>query len=199
MPRNSIAEARNTREAILRRSVEVASVEGLEGLTFGRLADDLQLSKAGLVGHFGSKVQLQLATLERAVAMFRREVIDPSEEAAPGLPRLRRICDAWCGYIDRSAFPGGCFISAASFELDDRPGEVRDMLVDMERTWRAILTKQARLAVEAGQLPPGTDPKQVAYELMALALGAVQARQLLDDKSAGRRCRVAMKRVLRAQ
>jgi AcrR family transcriptional regulator len=196
MPRNSLAQARDTRAAILDRALEVASVDGLEGLTFGRLADDMALSKAGLVGHFKSKERLQLDTLARAVELFRRRVIEPSESSEPGMPRLLRICRDWSSYLGHPDVPGGCFLTSASFEFDDRPGAVREALLDIEKQWRAMLTREVRTAIAAGDLPADTDPRQIAFELMSVAVGATQAQQLLGDRDARKRCRAAMLRVL---
>src|SRR3954453_6696363 len=126
MPRRSAADAARTRTSILDRSVAVASVEGLEGLTIGRLATDLDMSKAGVLGHFGTKEELQLAALRAAREVYRREVWDRAASAAPGRARLLAIADAWMSYLARDVFPGGCFVTAAAAEFDDRPGRVHD-------------------------------------------------------------------------
>src|SRR5215216_288519 len=105
MPRRSAADARNTRDAIVGRAVDVASLEGLEGITIGRLATDLHMSKAGVIGHFGSKEALQLAALDAATEVFRSEVWQPAAEARPGRERLEAICDAWVNYLARGTFP----------------------------------------------------------------------------------------------
>src|SRR3954464_5079517 len=117
MPRRSAAEALQTRSAILERSVALASIEGLEGLTIGRLAGDLQMSKAGVLGHFGTKEELQLATVHGALGIFTREVWAPAQDAAPGRARLLAIADAWMSYLGRDVFRGGCFMTAASTEF----------------------------------------------------------------------------------
>src|SRR3954463_15604345 len=130
MPPASVAEAPRTTGTLLHPAVGVASKEGLEGLTIGRLAGDLDMSKAGLIGHFGSKENLQLATLESAIEIFRREVWEPAEKHRPGIRRLRALCDAWVSYIERRVFPGGCFFAATAPEFDDRGGPVRHRLAD---------------------------------------------------------------------
>jgi AcrR family transcriptional regulator len=178
------------------RAVSVASVEGLEGLTIGRLATDLDMSKAGLIRHFGSKQELQRVAFEEATARFREVVWEKAEAAAPGLPRLLAIAKAWSAYIDKPIFPGGCFLAATSSEFDGRPGPVHDLVAETSTRWLKTLARDARVAVEAGDLPPATDPAQVAYELNALAMGANHARQLHGDRRAGSRCLQAMKRVL---
>src|SRR3954468_17318982 len=109
MPRRSVADAARTHQAIIARAVAVASVEGLGGLTIGRLAADLEMSKAGVLGHFGTKEELQLEALGAAREIYRREVWEPARDAAPGRARLLAIADAWLSYLARDVFPGGCF------------------------------------------------------------------------------------------
>jgi AcrR family transcriptional regulator len=122
------ARGDRTRQAILEAAVDIASAEGLEGLTIGRLASELSMSKSGLFAHFGSKEELQLATVEAARDIFIREVIRPSFTAAKGLTRLWKLCDVWLAYVRGEVFRGGCFFAAAAAEFDGRPGPVRDRL-----------------------------------------------------------------------
>jgi AcrR family transcriptional regulator len=198
MPRRSAAEALQTRAAILDRCVDLASVEGLTGLTIGRLAADLQMSKAGVLGHFGSKEELQLAALQTAVGIFTREVWEPASGAAPGRERLLAIGDRWLSYLARDVFPGGCFVTAASCEFDDRPGRVRDALAARHAQWLEVLAGEARAAVRNGELPRATDPDDVAFTLNAIAMGVNQARHLLDDPDAAARGWRAMRTLLGA-
>lgn len=196
MPRRSNADALRTREAIIGQAVQTASVEGLEGVTIGKLADDLGMSKAGVIGHFGNKADLQRAALEQAQAMFIREVWGPAEGRAPGLERLRAICDAWVAHLVDCPFEGGCFMTTASTEWDARHGELReDVRIGMER-WRKALRREARTAIEAGELSGESDPDQIAFELLAIAMGLNQAIQLLDDRRAAERARRAMRKAL---
>ncbi|MBY8887916.1 TetR/AcrR family transcriptional regulator [Streptomyces sp. PTM05] len=198
-PRHSFAEARRTRERIVQRSVAVASVEGLEGLTIGRLATDLGMSKSGLLGHFGTKEVLQLAALERASDIFSAAVWAPAAAARPGLTRLRAVCEEWITYLEREreAFPGGCLFTTAVVEFDGREdGPVRDAVARLFRTWRRRLIVDLRIAVRAGELPAGTDPRQVAFELIGLYMGLNQAIQLLHDRQAPDRTRRALTRLL---
>src|SRR3954454_14622556 len=176
MPRRSAIEAAGTRDAIIRRAADIGSVEGLEGLTIGRLATDLEMSKAGVIGHFGSKEELQLAALALAAAIFRSEVGEPAADLEPGLPRLLGILDAWVAYADRPSFPGGCFIAAASFEWDAREGRVHDAVAAFTNRWRKVLAAEIRTAVDAGDLPADTDAEQVAWGLEPLASGMNPAR-----------------------
>ncbi len=198
-PRKSVVEAGRTRDRIVERSVAVASVEGLEGLTIGRLAADLGMSKSGLLGHFGTKEALQLAALQRASAIFARAVWEPAEQLTPGLTRLRAVCENWITYLERerAAFPGGCLFTTAVVEFDGRDdGPVRDAVARLFRTWRRRLIVDLRVAVRRGELPAETDPRQVAFELTGLYMGLNQAIQLLRDPHAPDRTRRALARLL---
>lgn len=177
------------RDAILERAVEVASEEGLEGLTIGRLSSELGLSKSGLFGHFGSKEDLQLAAVDAAGTIFYREVIEPALREDEGAPRLRAYADRWVGYLERKVFAGGCFFQAASVEFDSRPGAVREKLREGQRALDQELAKQARIAGVA-------DPEQLVFELHAVISGANARHQLLDDERAFARARRAIERLL---
>ena len=189
MPRRSAAAALETRRAIVDRAVDVASLEGLEGLTIGRLAGELEMSKAGVIGHFGSKEALQLAALERANAIFTREVWEPAAGLEPGRARLDAIADAWVSYLERDVFPGGCFLTAASTEWDGRSGPVRDEVKRTFDRWWRVLASQAKAAGFG-------DPDQVAFEMYGIAMGLNQALQLGLDPRAPYRARQAMRRLL---
>ncbi|SEK26861.1 TetR/AcrR family transcriptional regulator [Nonomuraea pusilla] len=197
-PRHSAAEAMQTRDAILDRSVAIASAEGLEGLTIGRLAAELGMSKSGVIGHFGSKEALQLAVLDRAGEVFRTEVWEPVRATPPGLPRLRALCEEWISYLERGVFPGGCFFVAAAHEFDGRPGAVRDAVEARFDAWRGRLVKEAGRAAEAGDLPDGTEPEQLAFELMGVVMAANHAVQLHRDPQAPARARRAVRAKLGA-
>jgi AcrR family transcriptional regulator len=195
-PRRSVAEAGQTRSAILARGVQVASVEGLQGLTIGRLAADLGLSKSGLLGHFGSKQTLQLAVVDTAAEVFSREVSDRAAGTAPGLPRLRALCAAWVSYLERGVFSGGCFFTAAVSEFDDRDGPVRDAVAGLNSLWERDLRVQVRLAIASADLPADTDPDQVVFELVGLMLALNRGLQLQRDRGALERTRRAIGRLL---
>lgn len=186
------ARGDRTRQAILEVAVDVASAEGLEGLTIGRLASELSMSKSGLFAHFGSKEELQLATVEAARGIFIREVIRPAFEAAQGLPRLWKLCDVWLAYVRDEVFRGGCFFAAAAAEFDGRPGLVRDRVAGIMKEWLAVLRGSIAEAREAGQLNADANPPQLAFELNALEMGANWAYQLYGDRQAFSRAREAM-------
>lgn len=171
-----------TRQSILDRAVDIASLEGLEGLTIGKLATELEMSKSGLFAHFGSKEELQLATLEAAGARFIAEVFQPALRAERGYPRLLAMCRAWISYIRRSVFPGGCFFAAASFEFDGRPGPVRDAIVKNMNDWIHAIEKAIHMAIEEGHLDPTLDAKQLAFEINSLFFGANFDYQLRGEK-----------------
>jgi len=177
-----------TRAAILDRAADLASVEGLEGLTIGRLASEMGMSKSGLFGHFGSKQELQLATVDAAAERFAAEVVRPALEAPEGAPRLRAMCDGYLAYLESEVFAGGCFWAASSVEFDGRPGPVRDRVRDAVDRWLATLAKLARDASV-------DDPEQLAFELHCIGQGANQRFQLGDAK-AHARARTGFERLL---
>lgn len=170
----------------------LASVEGLGGLTLGRLADELGMSKSGVYAHFKSKQRLQLATLEAAREVFAREVFEPAMAHADGLPRLRALCDAFLSYVERHVFPGGCFFASLLGEFDARSGLIHDEVVAGHRTWLDTLVAAARAAQERGDLDRGADLEQLAFELdAALELGNYRY-VLYRDPDALRRARAAV-------
>lgn len=186
------ARGLRTREGILVEAVDLASLEGLESLTIGRLADRTSVSKSGLFAHFKSKEGLQLATVDAAAEIFTREVIFPARDLPAGIERLRAALDAWVDYLRRDVFPGGCFFQAASLEFDSRGGPVRDRVAGAMRSWLEWLEKLA----EDVSWPDGTDVGQVAFELNAIGLAANWQRQLLADDTALDRAEAAFARVL---
>ncbi|HEY1970922.1 MAG TPA: TetR/AcrR family transcriptional regulator [Pseudonocardia sp.] len=161
-PRNDRA-----RRDILRAAADQASEHGLEGLTIGGLATALGLSKSGLFGYFGSKQELQLATIRRATEVFIGEVITPAFGEPEGLARLTALCTRWLSYSRRRVFPGGCFFFAAMAEFDARPGPVRDTLAESSRRWNQLITSCIEAAMALGELAAETDPDQLAFELVA--------------------------------
>jgi AcrR family transcriptional regulator len=196
MPRRSNEDAARTRAAIIDRAVQTASIEGLEGVTIGRLADDLGMSKAGVIGHFGNKADLQRAALHEARRIFTEQVWQPAESKPHGLPRLRAICDGWIDHITHSPFPGGCFMCTVATEWDAREGDLHDDVRDNWRLWLKVLAREARIARDQGELPSDTDPDLIAFELNAIAMGLNQALQLFSDRRAPARAKAAVRRVL---
>jgi AcrR family transcriptional regulator len=172
-----------TRRVVLRQAVDVASVEGLEGLSIGRLATELSISKSGLIAHFGSKEQLQLATIRAARAIFVHTVIEPAVETTSGLARLRRLLDAWLDYSSDRRFPGGCFFARAAHEHAARPGAVRDALAAVDEEWVGLITQSALDAQEAGEIRADVDAALLAFDLVAY-LDSANLRSLLMGSDA---------------
>ncbi len=168
-----ISKGEQTRAAILERAVDLASAEGLDGLTIGRLATELGLSKSGLFAHFGSKQELQLATVEAAARRFATAVIEPSLSAPDGVPRLRALGERYLEHLD--LYSGGCFWAATSAEFDDRPGPVRDAIAAALDAWIGELTRQAEIA-------GAEDPDRVAFELYAVVMGVNSRYRLSGDR-----------------
>lgn len=195
-PRRSAAEADRTRAALVERATDLASTDGLEGVTIGRLAEATGLSKSGVTRHFPAKVELQLETLAHANARFERVVWAPAAGCTPGLERLRAICRSWTAFLAGDTFPGGCFLSAASAEFDGRSGPVRDEVARSLSRWLRVLEREAATAIAGGELPESADARGIAYQLNALAVGANQARQLLGDEEAPARSLALMLEVL---
>jgi AcrR family transcriptional regulator len=187
--RAAVPKGARTRESILRAAVDIASVEGLEGLTIGRLADELDMSKSGLFAHFGSKEGLQLATVETARQIFVAKIIRPALARPEGLPRLLGLCQGWLDHVKVRVFKGGCFFTAASFEFDSRSGPVRDSIAAAMRTWLGILTRAIEGAQKARHIKASIDPEKFAFEIYSLAMGANWALQLFDDKEAMEKAR----------
>lgn len=181
-----------TKQSILDRAVDLASVEGLEGLTIGRLAEDLKMSKSGLFAHFGSKEELQLAAIEAARERFIEEAFRPALKEPRGYPRLLALCRSWLAYIKRGVFPGGCFFAAASFEFDGRPGPVRDAIAAATKTWMQSLEKAIRMAQEEGHIDPDLDVGQLAFELNAFFFGANFSFNLLHDRRTFEHARIGI-------
>jgi len=178
-----------TRAAILDRAVDLASAEGLEGLTIGRLATELEMSKSGLFAHFGSKQELQLATVAAAADRFREAVIVPALASADGAPRLRAMAASYLAHLDGGAYSGGCFWAATSAEYDDRPGPVRDAISAALNAWLGELERQARVAGAA-------EPARLAFELYAVVMGANSRFRLSGDRRTFEYARTVVDRLL---
>ena len=178
--RQQRADGERTRSAILRTAASLATVEGLEGLSIGNLAAATGISKSGLYAHFGSKQELQLATVEEAERILDTEVIQPALGADPGLAQLAAMCEAFFNYLQRRVFPGGCFFAATTLEMGTRPGPVKERIAAFQDKFVTMLRNIAVTAVEQHELPVSEDPDRLAFELHA-ALLAADARFVLHD------------------
>ncbi len=195
-PRRSAAQAQQTRHLIVSAGVDLASTDGLEAITLGRLADELLMSKSGVIGHFGTKLDLQLAVLHEAVRIYRREVIVPATHAAPGLPRLQKLVDAWISHLERQVFPGGCFFTQVTTDYDGRPGPLQDVIRRLTDDWRSYLAEQIDAAITAGDFRADTDPDQVIFESTGLMLSLNHAMQLDLDPKALQHARAGFDRLI---
>ncbi len=159
-----------TRQAILDEAARLATIDGIEGLSLARLADRVGMSKSGLFAHFGSKEELQLATVERATAIFVEDVVGPAADAPNGLERLEALLERFLSYVELAVFPGGCFFASAVAELDTRSGPVRERALGVVADWMDALEGAVRDAQAEGLVGPGVEPAQLAFELNAYAL-----------------------------
>lgn len=193
-----VERGEQTRRLILQRAADIASVEGLEGLSIGRLSTELDVSKSGVFAHFGSKEELQLATLAFARDVFIDHVITPALRSPAGLARLWKLCEARLAYMSEAVFPGGCFFSAMALEFDSRPGRVRDAVVASERDLLRFYETCVKVAVEQGELATDTDAHQLAFELDAFARVGGASSLLFNDPAAFVQARKAILARLRA-
>ncbi|HJZ03864.1 MAG TPA: TetR/AcrR family transcriptional regulator [Streptosporangiaceae bacterium] len=177
------ADGERTRSAILRAAASLATVDGLEGLSIGNLAAAIGMSKSGLYAHFGSKQELQLATVQEAGRIFADEVVQPALAAPPGLAQLAAVCEAFFEHLRRRTFPGGCFFAGAALEMGTRPGPVKDAVAGFQAGFVDLLRGFAATAIEQNQLPPGENPDHLAFELNGICLAA-DANFVLHDNPA---------------
>jgi AcrR family transcriptional regulator len=194
--RRQRADGRRSREAILDNAARLATVEGLEGLSIGSLAEHTGMSKSGLYAHFTSKQELQLATIQRAQEIFEAEVLSPAREKADGLQRLWALSDEFLSHLERHVFPGGCFFAAVGAEFDTHPGRVKERIVAFTDEWAGELVAAAAAAQQAGELPANPDPEQLVYEVDALLLMAHAAYTMYGDPALLERARVGLVRLL---
>jgi AcrR family transcriptional regulator len=170
-----------TKHAILDRAAALATQEGLASLSIGRLAEATSMSKSGLFAHFGSKEELQLATVDHAAAMFVAEVIAPARVAPRGVARVWALCDRMIDYFERQVFPGGCFFACTSAEFNNKPGPVRDRIEEMMRSWMSYLEHAVEQAQEARELETTLSAHELAFQLDALAQSSNAHFQLFRD------------------
>src|SRR6184192_389233 len=168
------SDGERSRRTILDAAAKLATVDGLEGLSIGRLADHIGMSKSGLYAHFGSKEDLQLAAIETASAIFDAEVIAPADQKTTPLEKIETLCEQFLSHIERRVFPGACFFASAAAEFDTHPGAVRERIAEFQRGWTDLLVQLVRDAQAAGQLRT-EDPHQLAFELNGYLLMANMA------------------------
>jgi AcrR family transcriptional regulator len=179
-----MAKSTDTRDRILDQALQLASVDGFDGLTIGRLASEVGLSKSGLFAHFRSKEELQLAVLATATAKFTEVVVRPALGAQRGEPRVRALFERWLAWERHESVPGGCVFMQLGVELDNRPGPARDELVITQRRWLDSLAKAADIAVETGHFRPDLDRQLFAFQLFGILSSYYHLKRLLRDESA---------------
>src|SRR5262245_47438952 len=183
-----------TREAIVREAVSLATVDGLEGLSIGNLAHALEMSKSGIYAHFGSKQDLQLATVDEASRIFQSQVIEPALAAPAGLAQVVAVCDAFFDYLGRRTFPGGCFFAGAVLEMGSRPGPVKEQVAAFQDELTTLVRNLAVSARERHELPADEEPDALAFELIGIILAANAHFVLHQDPAALEMARTIVRR-----
>jgi AcrR family transcriptional regulator len=187
------ADGERRHRAILRGATELATLEGLEGLSIAGLADRIGLSKSGLYAHFDSKEDLQLATIDEAMEIFEGEVVRPALDQPEGLDRVLAFADAYLSYVERRVFPGGCFFAAADAEYASRTGRVKHKLKEFAAEGARALAETIRAAQARGELDPEVDADQLAFEIYALLHGANSGFLLTGEHEPIERARRAIR------
>jgi AcrR family transcriptional regulator len=195
-PRKPRADGQRTREAIVREAVSLATLDGLEGLSIGDLAGALDMSKSGVYAHFGSKQDLQLATVEEAARIFQVEVVQPALDAAPGLAQLVALCDAFFDHLTRRTFPGGCFFASAVLEMGSRPGPVKQQIAEFQSGFSALICEFIVTALEQHELPADEDPEELTFEINGMILAANANFVLRGDPAALLKAKTIVRRRL---
>jgi AcrR family transcriptional regulator len=194
--RRGRADGRRSRDAILDAAARLATLDGLEGLSIAGLAELTGMSKSGLYAHFGSKEHLQLATVERARAIFEREVLTPARSRGDGLCRLRALAGEFLAYLGRDVFPGGCFFAAVGAEFDTHPGRVKERIVAFTEDWRRELLAAATRAQRDAEITAEADPEQLVFEVNALLLMAHASHTMFADPACLERAAQGLERLL---
>jgi AcrR family transcriptional regulator len=191
-----MSKGEETRSSVLGAALALATQVGLEGLTIGKLAEHVGMSKSGLFAHFASKENLQVAILEEATERFVALVVAPALKKPRGEARLRALFENWLAWSKVDFMPGGCIFIQAGVELDDRPGPARDRYIAAQKDWLAVIAGAARIAIEEKQFRKDLDVEQVAHEMFSLAGGCYFLRRLGDPGRAERRTRAAFERLV---
>jgi AcrR family transcriptional regulator len=190
------AKGEDTRSNVLGTALSLATELGLEGVTIGKLADTVGMSKSGLFAHFSSKENLQVAILEEAIARFVSIVVAPALKKPRGEPRLRALVNGWLEWSNADFLPGGCIFVVAHVEIVDRPGPARDRLVASQRDWLAVIAQAARIAIEEKQFRKDLDVEQMAHEIFSIAYGYHFLRRIIQPAEAERRAHGAFDRII---
>jgi AcrR family transcriptional regulator len=189
----TLSKGERTRRAILDTAASIASEHGLDSLSIGGLAESAGMSKSGLFAHFGSKEELQLATVDHAAVIFTREVIDRAKVAPKGVAYVWALVDSFLDYLEREVFPGGCFFAVTSVEFKNKPGPVRERIVSKVASWHSYLRHAIEQAQALGELDSAVSAGQVAYELNAFVQNAKSSYQLFNDPEVFAHARAAIR------
>lgn len=179
---------------ILAAGLNMASQLGLEAVSIGALARAVNMSKSGLFAHFQSKENLQNDIMHFAGQRFSDDVVVPALKVEAGIPRIQALVDNWIGWT--SKVTGGCIFVQASHDLKDRPGIVRDYLLQQQQAWIDCLKRIAESAVRAGDLRPGIDYDQFAFEFYSLLLGFHLYHTLLKNEDIRKRQQTALESLI---
>ena len=183
------SDGQRSREAILSASAKLATVEGLRGLTIGGLAEATGMSKSGLYAHFGSKEELQLATIDAADEIFEAEVVAPATASGGPVDQILQLSDRFLDYVGSDVFPGGCFFAAASAEIDTHPGRVKERIAEFQAGWMGRFIELLRQAQADGQIDAKEDAMQLGFELNSMLTLANSIWVMFGDPSAFARAR----------
>lgn len=192
------SKGEQTHSAILDAALALAAREGLEGLTIGLIAERMQMSKSGVFAHFGSREELQIATLKAYHDMFERVVFQPALRKPRGLPRLEAMFANWVEHVRSVEIPHGCIYVSSAVEFDDRPGPVRDALVEMVEVWQNVLKRATTMAVAEGHLIEDTDAQQLVFEIYGIMLALHHEARLMHAKGSVARAKTAFARLIDA-
>ncbi len=190
--RRTRSDGERSHRAILDAAARLATVEGLEGLSISRVANEIGMSKSGLFSHFASKQDLQLATVATAEAIYAAEVVEPAMQRPEGRPRLEQLCERYLSYVERGVFPGGCFFASTAAEWDTRGGPIRDRVRAVLAGWDELLEANVRAAQQDGELAKDADVGQLVFEINALLHEANGHFLLFRDTAALERARAAI-------
>ena len=185
-----------TRDKILETALRDASLVGLDGLSLGKLSEQLEMSKSGIFAHFGSKEELQKQVLGAAAERFSEIVVRPALTAPRGIPRVRAMFEGWLRWERDISVPGGCVFTHAAVELDDRPGPVRDALAEWQRKWRDMLARAAAIAVEEKQFRKDLDTQGFAFRMFGIMFAYYHIKRLLEDPKAEAQARAGFESLI---
>jgi len=180
-PRRTRSDGERSRGAILSEAARLATVEGLNGLTLARLAEAVGMSKSGLFAHFGSKEELQLATVDHARSVFAVEVLLGASAAPSGIERLRLLTENFLRHVEGRTYPGGCFFASTAVELAGQPGPVRERILKVENDYIGRIRAAVKEAQDEGAIAADEDADQLTFELVSYLIAANMQFAITQD------------------